>query len=219
MKPVPAETTLVIVGAWNPAILTPPWVLRYGLQTEEGQAQIVHALIPAGLNGAFEFPRFNLPGFQFTARPEALVLMPDHANETGLALIEDVASRVLQQLTHTPIGGIGHNFEFVDENPDAKWIDVFSQSQIDLVDAIPAGLESQRTVLATTFLRGNAQVNIQRYFDGSNVGVKFNFHHPVTTSAEALKVLSGDGYARFSENYSVAKELLEKLYKGTEDGQ
>jgi hypothetical protein len=34
MQLVPAETSLVIAGAWNPAILSPGWVLRYGLGRE-----------------------------------------------------------------------------------------------------------------------------------------------------------------------------------------
>jgi hypothetical protein len=39
MNIAPEETSLVIAGAWNAAILTPAWVIKYGLLKDGGTAQ------------------------------------------------------------------------------------------------------------------------------------------------------------------------------------
>ena len=48
MQLVPSETSLVVAGAWNPAILSPTWVLRHGLDRPAGQAEPIQVYVPAG---------------------------------------------------------------------------------------------------------------------------------------------------------------------------
>ena len=115
MKIVPQETTLVVAGAWNPAILTPEWLLKNALQKKLDGSNQIQAAMPIGL--LFEFPRFELEDLLFIARTDALILFPKPISEERFAVVEQVAQRTLDQLSHTPISGVGHNFEFRDESP------------------------------------------------------------------------------------------------------
>lgn len=214
MNLVASETSLVVAGAWNGAILTPEWMLRYGLgQTrEEAQGVVVQASLPAGPFGALEPPRFTLPGFTYAARPDALVLMPAAVDEPSLELLARCAAGVVSTLQHTPMAGIGHNLEFASNDSSTPRPDSFALSQNDLVDCIPQDWEAFRTVLASQFNVDGIQVNVQRFVDPGRVGVKFNFHHPISDATAALKVLKAEGYRSFWQNYQIACEIVEKLF-------
>jgi hypothetical protein len=212
MQVAPQETSIVIAGAWNPAILTPSWLMHHGLQNHEASNQMIQAMFPAGLNGAFDFPRFAMPGFKFVARPDSLILLVDAMTDQACSLVEEVGRRVLENLRHTPIGGLGHNFEFRHPNPPAEWLDVFSRSQLDLVDAAAPLAEVSRSTLATSFVRGGVAINVQRYHQEGALTIKFNFHHAVNSAAEAINALSGSGHERFWQNFLTAKAIVENLY-------
>jgi hypothetical protein len=211
MQAILQETSIVVVGAWNPAILTPAWILQHAVQQPDIQAHMVQATFPALLNGAFDFPRFTLPGFTYTARPDMMILLPEALAQASFESAEDVASRVLGQLIHTPIGGVGHNFEFRHPQAENNWLDPMNESQLSLVDAV-GGWDVSRTTLATSFSNGNVVVNIQRYTEGASFVVKFNFHHSVTSATEARKVMLGDGYQRAWQNFKTARTIVQKLY-------
>ena len=211
MQAVLQETSVVIAGAWNPAILTPAWILQHAVQQPDIQAHMVQAVFPAVLNGAFDFPRFTLPGFTYIARPDVMILLPEAVNQASLETVEGVASKVLSQLNHTPIGGVGHNFEFRHAQAEDAWLEPLNDSQLNLIDAV-GGWDVSRTTLATSFVNGNIAVNIQRYTEGQTFVVKFNFHHPVASAAEAQRVMLGEGYQRSWQNFQTARAIVEKLY-------
>ena len=217
MNIVPQETSLVIAGAWNPAILTPPWVMSHAMEGQDPNAQMVQAFFPAGLNGAFEMPRFAMPGFQYSARMDALILLPGATAEESYALVEGVARSALRHLCHTPIGGLGYNFEFRDGAPRPEWLGVFGDSQLDLVDA-SEGLDVTRTTLATSFSNGTALVNVQRYTEGHELIVKFNFHHQANDARSALEVLGERGRGSFWAHHQTASRIVDRLYPEGERG-
>src|SRR5258708_10953272 len=112
----PGETSLVVAGAWNPAILTPPWVLRFGLGRPDSQEPVQIAML-AGQGVVFDFPRYTLPEFSYVVRPDTLIFVPSTQTAGQFANVEDAAAAMLENLPHTPVNGIGHNFEFRDANP------------------------------------------------------------------------------------------------------
>jgi hypothetical protein len=213
MRLVPENTTLVIAGAWNPAILTPAWMLQYGLRRDPGEQHTVQVSMPAGMGLAFDFARYELQDFSYTARGDALVLMPAGAQPDGLRLLEDVGASILGELPHTPVSGVGHNFEFKDDDPDPAWLNLFANSQQDLVDVLPADANSVAQTLSSSLEFGNVIVNIQRYFDGRHLGVKFNFHHAIQAPGQGIRVLRAeDGYRRFADNFEFAMNMVRDLY-------
>jgi hypothetical protein len=217
MQLVPAETSLVVAGAWNPAILTPAWVLRHGLGRDQNEAEQVQVFLPAGQGLIFDFPRYSLAEFTFIVRPEVLIMNPTGQAVEDLARLEDVAAAMLDVLRHTPVNGIGHNFEYRDANPMQEALQVFTDAGRDVGDHMPDGWSPSQTVLISGFRKDNASVvvNVQRTFDAGALAIKFNFHHPLTTVEQALEILRGqNGLGRMAQNFEIATRLVTELYGG-----
>ncbi|TGN80504.1 hypothetical protein EOW77_0028195 [Bradyrhizobium yuanmingense] len=171
--------------------------------------------LPTGPGGFLEFPRYTLPEFAYIARPDSLILAPPTTTPELMGRMEDAAAAMLESLPHTPVNGLGHNFEFRDPNPDAEKLAVFTEASQDLSDESPEGWSSISTMIASSFryANGSTIANIQRHFDGASIIIKFNFHHPLTTVQQALQVLRGEnGHARMSQSFEIALNLLNNIY-------
>lgn len=151
-------------------------------------------------------------------RPDALLISPSATTPEGFETAEVAIARVLQVLSHTPIGGIGHNFEFRDAAPAPEEVAVFTGSRQDVADRMPAGWTPAGATIASTFKNEaeTVQVNIQRQWDGGALSVKFNFHHAISSVEQAVSVLRGTGeYTRMAGSLELARRLVQSLYGGT----
>lgn len=219
MKLIHEETSLVLAGAWNPAILTPPWVLEYGLGKALDGTNRYQAFLPAGFGLIFEAPRYVLDDLTFSVRPDSLIITPKSEADNALASAEDVAAKMLDQLKHTPVAGVGHNFGFREQDPQSAMLGIFTRARQDLADEIPAGWEPATTAIVASFtnVARNVVVNVQRSFEGGAIIVKINFHHAVSNAEQAVSVLKGtNGYSRLNSNFELAKSLLTNIYGGIE---
>lgn len=107
MKLLSEKTTLVIAGAWNPAIITPQWIGKNILNIPEGTSFQVGMDLPIqGLGGS---PRFTFSDLSYTPTPDTLTFYfsPEHPAKTI-----EVARTILETLPHTPIVALGINFSF-----------------------------------------------------------------------------------------------------------
>ena len=110
MKLLGDQTTLVLAGAWNPAILSPNWIGRHVLRLPPGNAFQVEMVLPVqGQGGA---SRFSFEGISITPAQEALIfhISPDDAGMVAKSF--DVAKRILEMLPHTPVAAMGVNFSY-----------------------------------------------------------------------------------------------------------
>lgn len=209
----PTETALVIAGAWNTAILSPEWVLLHGLQRQGEEP--VQVLFPVGVGMIFEFPRYNVGDFSYVVRPDALIVAPPETNGASIAACEDAVARMVDILKHTPVSGLGHNFEFRDEAPSDGCVNGFTAARQDLVDQMPAGWEAASASISSSFRNpdGSVVININRTLDAGVHVVKFNFHHVIGSVEQALQVLRGGvEHRRMWENYTHAEQLMNQLY-------
>ena len=214
---IPSETSLVVAGAWNAAILTPGWVLRHGLSVPEGREEQVQVFMPAGAGVMFEFPRYTLPQLTYVVRSDALILAPNSAEEASFAVLETAAASMLTALRHTPVTGVGHNFEFRSSDVAPEHLDVFTLSGRDISDNMPQGWSGGASVINSSFQKddGAVVVTIARRFDAGTVSVKFNFHHPVVGIDQAIQVVKSQGnYQSILSNFALAKNLVTNLYGG-----
>ena len=212
---IPNETALVIAGAWNVAILTPEWVLRNGLERDGEDAERVQVFIPTGAGVVFEFPRYTFGDFSYVVRPDALIVAPPEMEQGNFERCEDAVARMLYVLRHTPVTGVGHNFEFRDNEPER--VAVFTAARQDLADEMPNPWEPAAVNITSSFKSrdGTLILNITRVFDAGVLVVKFNFHHVVTSTDQALNILRGQAdYSRMWDNYETATKLIQKLYGG-----
>jgi len=214
MKLLPEETSLVIAGDWNPAILNPKWVGEHGLKLNADVN--VEMLLPVVAGAALgNHPQYRLGGLSFICRPGQLVLAPTEGDKFELA--EDAAANMVSILTHTPLRGVGHNFVFHDSDPQPAAVAAATAARADLVGAMD-GFESIATSITANFRQtndGGAEVlmSIERTFDEDGVQIRFNFHHPVTTVEQTLRVLQGThGYQRMRGHLEAAGQLVARIY-------
>lgn len=215
MKLIHEETTLVLAGAWNPAILTPPWVLQHGLGKALDGTNRYQAFLPAGFGLIFEAPRYVLDDLTFSVRPDSLIIVPKSESVAALSSAEDVAAKMLGELMHTPVAGVGHNFEFREREPRPEQLAIFTQARQDLADVMPDGWEPANAGVIASFANaaGSAVINIHRAFEGGEIIVKVNFHHAVANAEQAISVLTGaNASLRMAQNFELAKGLLTTIY-------
>lgn len=215
MKIFHEETSLVLAGAWNPAILTPAWVLQNGLNKELDGTNRYQTFLPTGLGLVFDAPRYVLEDLTFSVRTDSLIITPNSETLENLAFVEATAARMLEQLRHTPMGGVGHNFEFREQNPQPAQLDVFTRSREDLADNMPGGWEPTKSAILTSFSNTarTVVINMHRVLDGDMILVKVNFHHAVASVEQAISVLRGEnGYSHMAQNFELARNLLTSIY-------
>lgn len=217
---LPEETSLVITGAWNPAVLTPNWIIQNAYpQTDAPPIQTVQALMPIGV--FYAYPKYTLGLIDFTASNDLLAIHPSSTNEECCQVVDNTASKIIELLPHTPITGIGHNFEFREEQPTEAQLQIFVNAQAPLEAIYPDDFARNTNSITTSLINADQSIviNLTQYFDGTRIGVKFNFHHSLSDSATALKVLSGtQGYKNFYGNYEIAKKIISEIYGDIANG-
>jgi hypothetical protein len=86
-------------------------------------------------------------------------------------------------LQHTPVSGVGDNFEFrqVETRPEDG--EVFTKAREDLSDVMPNGWEAAAINITSSFKHYGSSVivNINMTFDAGTISVKFNFHHAISS--------------------------------------
>jgi hypothetical protein len=123
---VPEATTIVVVGAWNPAILTPEWLLRRAFGAEgAGDEEVGIEWSPSSGIPA----TYLIRGVYFHALSRRLTVRPATVTEDSLNLAGRCVRNVLEALPHTPVSAFGHNFSFVEDDADADHLDVFNGIQ------------------------------------------------------------------------------------------
>jgi hypothetical protein len=157
-------------------------------------------------------------GIQYLVRPDRLEVFPIGQTADGIARGEEFLGNVLEQLPHTPIIGIGHNFTFVDRTPGT--LSGLNSANVDLVDRMDSGFDliSPSVGAVITNPARTILINISRVLDGGVLTTTVNVHHPVTSVESARAVLAGEGdYKRMHDNLLTAKKLLD--WKENADAQ
>ncbi|MBN2476069.1 MAG: hypothetical protein JXB62_15770 [Pirellulales bacterium] len=101
---------VVVVGRFNPYIVTPQWLHKEGMCQSES-AEVAIGWSPSGPS-VFSF---SLDDFRWQVSDSRLMVS---ANTAGLDPAERVA-RVVEKLPHTPVSALGHNFHYRSEI--GKW--------------------------------------------------------------------------------------------------
>lgn len=113
MSPVPAEPDLsgwsiVLPGAWNPAILTPDWVAEKIF----GDRSPVQVELGFTIGSDERVITFSERHVMLRISAARLAVMPTMLADNALRVTSEVAVKVLQVLNHTPVHAAGVNFVF-----------------------------------------------------------------------------------------------------------
>lgn len=205
MKVIEEKTTVVIAGAFNPAILRPQWVAVHGLGYPENHEFQVEMLAPVGGAGS---TRYNFDGFSYSAGFKSVTL---HLKSTDFAQCHKSllgVANVLTQLPHTPVAGLGFNFGFVVEDPPAELLALLATHD-EMTDSFAGDSEVVTRRWGNTVKWEGVLVNIDCELAGGQATIAFNFHHSTTSANEAEKILKTDGvFEKYFERAAMAAKAL-----------
>src|SRR5262249_38735766 len=101
-EPDVQSASIVLVGRFNPAIISPAWLLKIGViskgEFETSNVVVIHP----------EVTQFSIERFQIEILPQRLVITT--AGEPYVQILDDVVG-IFTALPHSPIKVFGVNFE------------------------------------------------------------------------------------------------------------
>ena len=200
------KTSLVVVGVWNPAILTPDWVARNVLGFAKGQEVPVELDMPLRPGQA---PVYSLAGITYTPSRDRLVFRLKDTAAESLRRAQEAVARTLALLPHTPVRAFGQNFGFLDETPLPEHTQVFSAAN-DLPGRLDLVVEVVGSLIRHTVDLEGRTLHLTRNHEGGQLTVEFNFHYEVGSAEEAVAKLEDAGL--FQSNFDLAKRILRALY-------
>lgn len=198
MEVVSGSVSLVILGAWNPALLNPDWITRELFEVPEGQDVNVALEVPIG--SLLSSPKITYDGFVFLANIDKLTITVLDPTEASINRAENMARLVLQKLSYTPVSAFGQNIMFLDKEPTTEQISVFSK-----IPSQPPKVTEGTTIgtsLRWALERNGGITNITHELSNGQLAVKFNFHYGVVGASDAANKLSGT----FFSNIDMARK-------------
>jgi hypothetical protein len=189
VKAIGDRTTVVLAGAFNPAILMPQWIAIHGLGHPAGQDFQVEMLAPVGGTGQ---ARFAFDGIAYSAGFKNFMLHVDGAQVAQSERAVLAVANVLSQLPHTPVTGIGFNFGFLVEEPAAALIALMTTHD-GLTDSFDGDSEVVVRRWGNTIKWEQAIVSIDCELAGGQAIVAFNFHYSTDSASAAEQILRSSG--------------------------
>jgi len=185
----------VSVGAFNPRIITPSWLVKNEVVREPEWLEDIIDSMPIDENG------FPLGGFQWDVDYERLVVSANKRDrDCGTP-----TARVIDLLPHTPITAVGHNFHYT--CPVSDWPAV----------AVPKlGTRAGRELAATEtrwtgrFDREGIVIEVELLYptkDTDVVAVRTNFERPTGGASPSAAARS------FLADSRAADELARTLFE------
>lgn len=191
---------LVIVGAWNRAILSQEWVMQ-NLLSEEKNVKIEY---PINSIGSL---RFSTEDFSFFVLGERLVFKALNNKEQTYKNIVAIARQLLRLLSHTPINAMGINFVYKSEQALTIFDSIGDTRK--LVDLI--GHEIKVQELTRSFsIDETLTLNLKIQSTNSASIIDFNFNYSVKTPIDAINVFGDTDNIIINRN-QFSKEILENL--------
>jgi len=197
--------SLVILGYWDPRVITPAWLLQNKLTN----SKTIGVALPQ--NNFVLPPRFEYDDIYLKVSNLKLELAPKFDQNNIFEQIKDNALLILQTLPHTPIQGLGVNFGFIDENPDANLLALFSMSDDAKISDCNFIITTKNIIRSVTFDfdRQEQILNLNFLLTSNNhVKLDINFHKSVQSTTEVSEFLA-DGILRFRDK---TFNLLNELY-------
>jgi virulence-associated protein VagC len=200
-----ASTSIVIVGAWNPAILSPEWLARWAFGRAQGdqvQVQMEFSSIPKSP------PILTIDQVIIIPSESRLVIRPQRSSEDLISRAEGVAVRILETLPHTPVRAFGENIEFDEEHASEEDTRMFRIHDHFSGSPQLEGLERKEMSIVDSYATRQNILKITRTLSGESFSIKFNFHYDVTSTEQATEQIRGT----FLENFRRSCALISGVY-------
>ena len=197
MKAELAEWSLVVVGKWNIAILSPEWLAREVFKQES--IAIMYPIL------GDIFPVFEANNMRVLARPDRVIFTPLKNDNATLQRIEEAAINALHILLHTPVSAFGENFHFIVDPPEDSVAGALNIRDSELLTA--EGRVGEVSVKRSIELDAH-RLNITVARVQQRQKIELNYHYDVPSATAAATSLSGT----FAQNLKHGLDLLRRLY-------
>lgn len=204
------NTNLLILGAWNEAILADPkWLVQNipEIASLKGQVKeepvVEFQVFPQRL-------RVNLKTLAISPFRETLIIEPCSDEEEIFELIGNIGKSILDKLPHTPLKSIGHNFSFVLDSEDKFFVEYSKENdrvKSKISDALKCEITEASCQVKSLFQLEGEDFQLNVTTESSPVGKKmsFNFHYEISNlPLDRITTIVGS----YSKNYGISKDLL-----------
>lgn len=201
MKIKDSSWTIVILGNWNKYILSPAWTAKNIF--EEPQLKLEFAL------------NLGLPP-RYTSQKSNIMLIPSDYMITFVALeptdeylqaMEDMAYKLVDILSYTPITAFGINFGFIEEASSKDLYKLFELS--DITPLSDFGSDLKNTSIRRQLTVDQRILNLTTSWSEGGISFEFNFHYNVKDSDELKNKIKGN----VIQSKNIAENLLKTVYK------
>jgi hypothetical protein len=193
----PYAWNVIIIGAWNVAILTPDGIRRLLFQLPEGTPVEIEVAIDRP--GPFKVVH---DGLLVTPLPHALEVAPQKFDLASLQRASDIARRALQSLPQTPVSAAGVNIRYkFPALPDAL-IELVTAPIDDTFSDAGYVIEGGATKRVLTLNPGVLNVDVSQGKTGEG-SVVLNFHRESAVQPELEGWLS-----KTEDFFGVSKRVL-----------
>lgn len=193
--------TIVIAGAFNPAIFTPEWIAAVLFQIPEG-TDVEGTFV---IDGSNQVARPYISGIGIAVEAGRLTIATDSLAEADLASIESIVRRVAEVLPHTPANGIGVNFHASTSDFTAKIADMVTPAEDMTTVGQLIQNELKSSVKCDQFV-----LNITRSITQDQLILDFNYHFQLNGIIEIINIFDGQ---KISALFSSFKETVNKVYE------
>lgn len=171
MPIVPDEWSVVILGAWNRAILTPSGISKRLFDLPEGTP--LEVMVPLDVIAPFRVKHGDIG---VTAGTESLIINPERNTYKNMAKAMSMAKVALISLPETPVSAAGFNFKFKSATPVpalAKVVDhpLLDQYFSDRHDAVLTRMIGR----SVKWRQGEIRISVSQESDLS-YAILLNFH-------------------------------------------
>ena len=169
MSLVPVDWSVVIVGRWNRAILTPAGIGKRLFELPEGTPVEVMLAIDA-----IAPPRVSHDGIIVVAGNDRLMIQPESCEYVDLDRARQLAKKALCELPETPISGVGINIRFKSEESELALDKIIDSTWDDELSDNDYSIQERGVKRSLAWQNGTINISITSNENGKQF-VQFNF--------------------------------------------
>ncbi len=180
MKPKVDQWTVVLAGQWNIRIFSPGWVGRELFNDKKVQVEV-------GIGSGASNIRYLTQELVVIPADTMIVIGIKRIDDEVLKKAEELASRILNILPHTPVSGFGINFGYSIDTSETLH-KLFKLNDLDALSA--KGYEVRRTEILRSLKVDNQKLNLRYTLvaDGT-FEAHLNFHQDIDSANGASELL------------------------------
>lgn len=174
------NTNITIVGHWNVAIITPPWI-----QSQFPEFKVADD-IPVEIGINIRDIRFTIKDLLINPSPNRLVVSPKAETQECCENLILLLRGIVEKLNHTPIDAIGSNFSYVLDKSEEVTPVKDDAERLDSFYAKTGKKFSGNFVSQHVLVEKDMQINVFYEISPSARIVKFNYHRDTSHQDEIV---------------------------------